>query len=241
MKRILCIFTLLALVLGAFVGCNPVDKIKNNNSDPEEKKLFLTEYVLHYTATDNTERTLIFYNSHGLPSVTEFYKNGVLLHSENYKYDENGYLIYSKKFAEVELEMFYTNDEAGRTVERRQRVLIKDTYSEITTSISYPDENGSYIENTSDSDGNTSEIAYLYDEKGNLAEIKYSTGSVKYTNTYDENGRLVRQTNDMQEPSWVTEYEYDKYGNLIKESSFDPTGVLVSYIEYIYSDVPVSE
>ncbi len=235
MKKVLSAIVFLILTLSVFSACG-----NNENSDQNDGKqpLCLSKSVLKYTNIEVVEETRYYYNGLGQLSEKVTYRNGVESSSEEFGYDESGFLIYKKRVSSMEVELFYTNDSEGKPVEIKQMLTVSGEATEIITKISYIDDNGSYIESTADVEGKITEVTYLNDAHGNLSEIKYTQGSVKYFNIYDSEGRLTEQTNDMQTPSWLIKIEYDENGNRKKESNFDPTEELIYYTEYFYSAEP---
>lgn len=174
------------------------------------------------------------------------YSDGEITSKSEYKaefrYDENGTLIYRDTF-----------DEDGNLISNYERFAIIDSDEEKGISTNY-DINGnvtSINEYYYDKDSNETlhirydengdvlyKYGYEYDKNGNATKLTISDGNIersnKYEYKYDKDGNVTTkfQYDSSGELEYKIEYEYDENGNCIKQVYYNEDGNLDSKYEY---------
>ena len=206
----------------------------------EEANLFLVRQT--YTDKSGTMTVSYFYNEEYkiVKQVTDTGTESSTV--SEYGYDANGYQNYQKIVADSGLvqELVIKNDSEGRAIENKLTTNYNGNITEITATIEYIDENGSYIQTSAQGVTTT----FILDNYGNFLSI-VSAGPAEQTVTYENEyeGDLLMSakiTTVTKNKTTVqtAKYEYDKQGNKIKSEIFDENGNITVTETFEYSMNP---
>ena len=201
-------------------------------------------YLVKQTYTDKSGTTTVsyLYNEEYkiIKQVTDTGKDSSTV--SEYEYDENGYQNYQKIVANSGLiqELFTKNDSEGRAIENKLITNYNGNITEATTTIEYIDENGSYIQTSSQG----VVITFTFDDYGNYLSI-VSSGAAEQTITYENkyeggflmNARITTVTKNKTVVQ-TAKYAYDKQGNKVKSEIFDENGNVTVTETFEYSNTP---
>lgn len=206
----------------------------------EEANLFLVRQT--YTDKSGTMTVSYFYNEEYkiAKQVTDTGTESSTV--SEYGYDENGYQNYQKIVADSGLvqELVIKNDSEGRAIENKLTTNYNGNVTETTATIEYIDENGSYIQTSTQGVTTT----FILDNYGNFLSI-VSSGPAEQTVTYENEyeGDLLMSakiTTVTKNKTTVqtAKYDYDKQGNKIKSEIFDENGNITVTETFEYSKNP---
>lgn len=230
MKKVV-LLTLLTIFLSAFLfSCET----------GAEDKL----YIVKQTYTDkSTDMTVEYFYNEEYKIAKQVTDTGTESSTvSEYGYDENGYQNYQKIVADSGLvqELVIKNDSEGRAIENKLTTNYNGNVTETTATIEYIDENGSYIQTSTQGVTTT----FILDNYGNFLSI-VSAGLAEQTVTYENEyeGDLLMSakitTVTKNKTTVQTEkYEYDKQGNKIKYEVFDENGNVTVTVTFEYSKNP---
>ena len=191
------------------------------------------------------------YDSNGNKTEVRVYrKDGTLIHTYSYKYDDMGTLI------EETARSIYATSKPTTSVyeyDDRGNVILRTWYQNTSASgpiysehyYEYDEQNQLIYERWGYDWGGETEITYENEYDSNDRLVKQTSLSLKnnyvhmYEFEYDNNGNMIakRETND--HGSWEYTYDYDEFGNMIKEvysgTSSSPSRTTTYIYDYIYT------
>lgn len=228
MKKTLAFLILLCALL--LVACNP-------SGDSETNAFILSETETTYKT--NGDIIVMKYEYNGdLPIKIKTFKNDILNTVTEMKYDENGFMNYSKQTLESNgfiAEVFYENSSDGKPLTKKYSSSQGDNTTETIWQLEYTDENGSYIEKATVS-GIERTQNYSFDEQGNPTKFISANGQTTfYSNKYDDEGNLYEVKITIVGLGVQTiKYEYNEDGMLAIENTYDEDGTLIITKTYSY-------
>ncbi len=144
----------------------------------------------------------------------ENYKDGKIISTLTYDYNENGEMIRENyTFTNDPESAYYQDIVTTQTEDGGKRVVYEDGILAANGQpCKFAIRNG---------------WEYQYDAEGR--EVFFTDDIWEVTSEYDENGNLVKEISKKDEIVKTSEYEYDGNGYLIKESSYNSSGELTEY------------
>lgn len=234
-------------------------------SDPEEinynldKGASVKSLVIadddHMSTFDRATRTLVFDTTDVLYSdvpihytavmdesgriLRSTYTNSRMEYRKEFKYDETGEMIESKRYdltsGDPELTSYFEYKTEYKSDGSRYDETIDHTYDPTPVIYKYYyDTNGRLLESHISGAYFSKNVKNTYDENGLLIYYEGSKSEIdknnreyseSYTNTlsYDKNGMMIKQVYEEESKMSIRTYEYDKTGECVKQTYADYT------------------